>query len=312
MKIILACDESGAKGYADQDEQFPGQVGVFAGLFVPEERLAPAQLRLEAAIAPYRGNDGKLHITDLPPTQQGGLRADLFAAILDLNLPCFWYAIHIAGFHAWHRKTEQLHSDAREKMAASNPNPRVKVGRHRENPESLHAILFTGLYAHMVAYIEERNPGPVDIVVRTDNVDAPIAKLFRQKAEDLLNTDPRTSSATGFDTVTQSVVRAQMRFEAKIPPELQVTTKVERLIITPVGDEDPIVVAADVLANSLCHLFHKRSPGDLYADLNRPSAVEGHPLVNVLATFKDWGGSDISDRMYRHPAAPPFDEAGGW
>jgi hypothetical protein len=26
MKIILAYDESGAKGYLDQDEQFPGQV----------------------------------------------------------------------------------------------------------------------------------------------------------------------------------------------------------------------------------------------------------------------------------------------
>jgi len=309
VKVILACDESGAKGYADQDEQFPGQVGVFAGLFVPEERLAAAEQRLEAAIAPYRGSNGKLHITDLTPVQQGGLRSDLFAAILELDLPCFWYAIHVAGFHAWHRKVEQLHEDARAEMALSNPNPRVKVGSHRENPESLHAILFTGLYAHIVAYIEERRPGPVDIVVRTDNVDAPIAKLFRQKAGDLLNTDPRTSSATGFDTLTRSVVRAEMRFEAEIPPELQVVTKVQSLIITPVGDEDPIVVAADVLANSLCHLFHKRSTQDLYAELNRPSAVEYHPLLDVLATFTNWGGADISDRMYRHPAAPPFDDA---
>jgi hypothetical protein len=34
--VILACDESGAKGYADGDEQSPGEVGVFAGIMVPE------------------------------------------------------------------------------------------------------------------------------------------------------------------------------------------------------------------------------------------------------------------------------------
>tara|TARA_B100001123_G_C15251861_1_gene1003095 strand:- start:485 stop:1063 length:579 start_codon:yes stop_codon:yes gene_type:complete len=191
MKIILACDESGAKGYADKDEQFPGQVGVFAGLFVPEEILPTVEQRLEAAIAPYRDIGGKLHITDLPPKQQDSMRAEIFAAILELKLPCFWHAIHVAGFHSHHLATQKVLSEAHKKRA-SNPNLRVKVGSPRENPASLHAVLFTGLYGHIVAYIEERCPGPVEIIVRTDNVDAPIAKLFRQKADDLLNTGPRT------------------------------------------------------------------------------------------------------------------------
>jgi hypothetical protein len=69
------------------------------------------------------------------------------------------------------------------------------------------------------------------------------------------------------------------------------------------------VVAADVLANSLCYLFHSRPVELLYADLNRPSAVEDHPLFDVLATFRNWVGPDISDRIYRHPAAPPFKDA---
>ena len=307
MKVILACDESGAKGYADKDEQFPGQVGVFAGVFVPEDMLDTAEQRLASAIAPYRGKAGKLHITDLPAAQQGGLRADIFAAILELNLPCFWYAIHVAGFYSWHQKVEQLHANARADMAESNPTPRIKVGSPREKAESLHATLFTGLYAHIVAFIEERNPGLVEVVVRTDNVDAPIAKLFKQKAEDLLYTGARTSTSTGFDTVTKTVVSQQFRFETDIPPELQVATTVESLSIIPVGDEDPIVVAADVLANSLCHHFHNRPAEQLYGDLNRPSAVATHTLLHVLASFKDWGGPDISDRMYRHPAAPSLD-----
>ena len=279
---------------------------MFAGLFVPEEVLSITEQRFERAIAPYRGSDGKLHITDLPSQQQGSMRADIFAAILELNLPCFWYAIHVAGFHSFHRAIQRVLSDARENIAASNPSPRVKAGSPRGNPDSLHATLFTGLYGHIVAYIEERRPGPVEIIVRTDNVDAPIAKLFRQKADNLLSREPRTSTATGFDTVTKTVVSAEIRFEAKIPPELQVTTSVDKLTIVPVDDKDPIVVAADVLANSLCHLFHNRPPEELYGDLNRPSAVENHPLLEVLATFSDWGSADISDRMYRHPDAPPL------
>jgi hypothetical protein len=33
--IVFACDESGAKSYADRDEQLLGEVGVFAGIMVP-------------------------------------------------------------------------------------------------------------------------------------------------------------------------------------------------------------------------------------------------------------------------------------
>jgi hypothetical protein len=37
--IVLACDESGAKGYTNQDEDFPGKTEVFAGIFAPNEYL---------------------------------------------------------------------------------------------------------------------------------------------------------------------------------------------------------------------------------------------------------------------------------
>jgi hypothetical protein len=41
--IVIACDESGAKGYAGGGEKFDGEVGIFAGLMVPDEILANAQ-----------------------------------------------------------------------------------------------------------------------------------------------------------------------------------------------------------------------------------------------------------------------------
>jgi len=304
MKMILACDESGAKGYADRDEQFPGELGLFAGLLVPDEALSRAESALEAAIAPYRGGDGKLHITDLTPQQQNGLRTGIFQAIVDLKLPCFWYAIHVAGFHAFHRDMQNIAEQAREELKAANPNPRIKRGSPRANPESLHAALFTGLYGHIVAFIEERKPGPIEIEVRTDRVDAPIAQLFREKAEELLHEGPKTYVATGYDTVDKSVVTGEIRSEIRYPPEFQIVTTVDELKVVSVGDEDPLVVAADVLANSLLHHFRQRNGDALYAELNRPHAILGHPLQAQLDSFGSWGGSDMADRLYRHPKAP--------
>lgn len=301
MKIILACDESGAKGYANQDEQFPGQVGVFAGLLVPEEILNQTEAALEKVIAPHRGGDGKLHITDLEATAQNKLRQRLFEAIRELEIPCFWYAIHVAGYHRDHtRNAEMIANSAKNTQALGGtiqpPKPRV-------SPGSLHVELFRGLYGHIVAFIEERRPAEVMIEVRTDRVDKPIAKAFQKEAEKLFDTAPRTSTVSGYNRAEKKVVRRQITFEMHLPDEYTIKTKVISLEVQTVSDEDPIVVATDVLANSLNHHFCKRGENELYMDLNRPDAVKSHPLAKNLDTFINWGDRDFSDRMYRHPKA---------
>ncbi|WP_457309518.1 hypothetical protein [Sphingomonas sp. UYAg733] len=304
MKFILACDESGAKGYADQDEQYSGQVGVFAGLLVPESILAQTEAALEAAIAPHRGTDGKLHITDLLAPAQASLREGLYEAIRACRLPCFWYAIHVAGFHAHHNRMIGLLEDAADQARALGNL--VKTGAPREKPDSLHVELFRALYGHMVAFIEERSPGEVEIEARTDPVDTPIAKSFRREADQLLDTAPRKTVASGFDPVANKVIKREMRFETYWPEELRITTRVKSLDLKIVSDADPIVVAADVLANSLYHHFRNRGPDQLYADLNRPIAVADHPLAKSLDAFCNWGGGDlVGDRMFRHPKAKP-------
>lgn len=304
MKFILACDESGAKGYADQDEQFPGQIGVFAGLLVPGDILAKAEAALEAAIAPHRGGDGKLHITDLEASAQADLRERLFEAIRALHLPCFWYAIHVAGYHAHHMMFTGMIAEAVKDAAAlggtiQGPTPRAQ-------PASLHVELFRGLYSHIVAFIEERAPGDVTIEARTDRVDTPIAKSFRVEAERLLDRAPRTSTVTGYDRVEKKIVKRQVTFETHWPEALSISTNVTSLDLRTVSDEDPIVVAADVLANSLHYHFRQRGANEMYEDLNRPGAVQGHPLAYSLDTFRNWGDSDISDRLFRHPKAKPL------
>lgn len=304
MKFILACDESGAKGYADQDEQFPGQIGVFAGLLVPDEIRARVEAALEAAIAPHRGGDGKLHITDIEATAQADLRQRLFDVIRELHPPCFWYAIHVAGFHAHHAMFARVIAGA-----GKNSAPLVETIKRREPrvaPGSLHVELFRGLYGHIVAFIEERAPGDVTIEARTDRVDTPIAKSFRQEAERLLDKTPRTSLVSGYDSVENKVVKRQVTFETHWPESLGITTNVVSLDLRTVSDADPIVVAADVLANSLHHHFRQREADEMYEDLNRPNAVQGHPLAQNLDAFWNWGGPDIADRLFRHPKAKPL------
>ena len=79
--IVLVCDESGAKGYADQQESYPGEVGVFAGILVPEERKAVARTAFQAIYDRYQPVTGKLHIADLAPASQSNLRNDIYEKV---------------------------------------------------------------------------------------------------------------------------------------------------------------------------------------------------------------------------------------
>ena len=94
--VILACDESGAKGYADQGEQYPGQVGVFAGIMVPVEVFSLVKADFDAFIHQYIPARGKLHISDLSANQKQTLRDGCFNLIRKHKLnPILNYCLKI-------------------------------------------------------------------------------------------------------------------------------------------------------------------------------------------------------------------------
>jgi hypothetical protein len=76
--IVVFCDESGAKGYADRSESIEGETGVFAGFVVPRSDLPALQNDLRPVVDQLSPQPGKLHITDLAPTDQESLRQDIF------------------------------------------------------------------------------------------------------------------------------------------------------------------------------------------------------------------------------------------
>jgi len=302
--VIFACDESGSKGYANRDEAFPGEVGVIAGILVPEEVAKHAAAAFDQIYVRYKPKGGKLHIADIPIDQKENLRRDVFAAIQQLRLPCFWYAIHVAGLHDWHKRQQEISKSAQEMLRSARQDkaPRVKGGSPRSKPTSMHVELFSGLYAHLIAFLEERRRKDVDIEVRTDRVDYSILKNFVSAAKQLLSTDPVDKTVTGFDTVTRKLVEGRIRIATKIPPSMHIHIAVRSLTIVP--REDGLVLAADVLANSLNHLFTHRDASQRYTPLNTPAAISNHPLCMHLDSFRDWGAGDlVGDRLYRHPKA---------
>jgi hypothetical protein len=294
----LACDESGAKGYADRDEQVRGEVGVFAGIMVPGELLTNAQAQFDAIAAPFQTSPGKVHITDLSPAQQTQLRKEMFELITQLRLPCFFEAIHVAGFHTFFRRYERLIKQAREQRRS-----RIKLSLRGPQPDSLHVALFFGLYSKLLAFCLERGKQELHIEVRTDQVDAPIFKEFRASAKKLLDFGATIKQVTGYDPDTKQVVKGTVQTK-EIPAEQQLPITIHQLDFKRVNQLDGLVLAADVLANSLAYLYRTRSPIQRYRRLNRPEAVEAHPLALCLDAFNDWGAFDVSDLLYPHPCNP--------
>lgn len=300
-KVYFACDESGAKGYADRDESFPGEVGVFAGVLIPEELFPRVAAHFASIHRSFGDTDGKLHITDLEPARKHSLRAEIFEGIKRFRLTCFWYAIHVAGLHSAHLMTEEFVKSGRDPNA---PPPRIRTGTPRSQPRSLHVELFGGLYARLVAFLMERERNEADIQVLTDPVDRPILKAFEEYANELLDEEPRVTHVTGFDTVTKEVLRSAISFEMMLPPEWAPQIDVANLELRVSKENEGIVLAADVLSNSLLHLFHHRTSDTLFSPLNSPDAIRAHPLADQLTAFYDWGdGFDFGDTIFRHPRA---------
>ena len=180
-------------------------------------------------------------------------------------MPCFWYAIHVAGLHA-HHLSQVAHGEAL-RSARDGAEPRIRRGSLRTETASMHVELFAGLYSHLVAFLLERGRQGVDVEIRTDQIDTPIVKRFAEVADDLLNNDPTVATTSGFDTVERKVVTGSVTVSVKWPPELNLSPVVSSLSIVTVPDNDGLVLAADVLANSLNYLFKSRGGTNLYDPL---------------------------------------------
>jgi hypothetical protein len=148
----------------------------------------------------------------------------------------------------------------------------------------------------------ERGKTLLHIEVRTDQVDDPIFKNFQAAAKSLLEYGAKIQKVTGFDPETKTVVKGTIQIPA-VPPAQQLPITIVQIDFQRITTLDGLVLAADVLANSLAYHYRIRGNKERYRRLNKPDALASHPLFRSLDTFWNWG-TDLSDSLYAHPCDP--------
>jgi hypothetical protein len=289
-EVVVFCDESGAKGYAGQVEKEPGEIGLFSGFPVPRLMLELLAAELKSELAPFRKKAGKIHITDLPPEEQQALREKVYTIFVRREVFCFYEAIYVAGFNDAYKRDCQVI----ETMAA-------KLGRRRKKmpvPQSLHVHLFLGFYGRILTFCAKQGITDLKVEIRTDRIDAPILKKFHSEAVKLLS-DTRTFEIKHWDIETSTVKKqtATLRLQGWPAP-----LSVQDCVIKPDKEDSDLVLAADVIANSVNRHFGSRPAGDKFNSLNSRDAVLTHPLAGLLNIHPPaW---DFSDAFFGHPLSP--------
>lgn len=299
VRAILACDESGAKGYATQREKFPGEIGVMSGILIHEEIADETHAAFQRIYDTYKPSSAvKLHIADLQAARQEALRNEIYGTIESLGLPCFWYAVHVEGMFQAHAEHRKLMDEVK-----LPPSPRFKRGSPRDTPALLHEELFNGFFGNVLAFVEGSEVEKVALRVKTDRVDPGTVKRFETSAKRFLDDGALVSRATALDTDTGEIVSGSVTVQVDWPDSLRLSTDVVELTFE--CSEDGVTLAADVLANSLNHLFVTRDLDELYGPLNDMAAVRRHPLAACFDLFGNSAGGDIvGDRLRAHPKAP--------
>jgi hypothetical protein len=290
--VVVFCDESGATGYANQLEKEPGEIGIFAGFPVPRETLELVIDEFKNELAEFRESTGKIHIAALSPERQERLRQKVYTVLLSRRVFCFYEAIHVQGFHSAYKRDCEFAETLAAKLG--------KAPKKKPLPQSLHVHLFLGFYASILGFCARLGMANVAIEIRTDQVDGPILKEFHSKAGDFLS-GTRNYPLTRWDPETSKVTKASVILKLEGSPA---PIAVRDCVIKPAAEDSDLVLAADVLANSLNYHFRNRPTDKKFGPLNLTEAISTHPLASVLIVRQDRSLWDFADSFFAHPRDP--------
>ncbi len=292
-KVFFIADESGAKGYSNIQEREPGELGVMAGYLIPENCLDSVKRDFDSIRSKFF-TAGKVHITDLTPSQQHEMRQEFYAYFLNRNIFWVYEATYVQGYADHARRlnelTKEAHQARRSDVAMS----------WRETHDMLHGDLFQGAFGKAVAFSMDRVGVPVQVNVITDRTDVSILNIFEEKASELLSVgEDSTHKATGFDRVAKQVVTGNISMNVLDPGNL--LGDFSQVSFTIVCDDSSLTLAADVLANSVYYQLKKLQDKSFGTALNKTRSMAEHPLQCLLYGGAADDGIDITDAIYRHP-----------
>lgn len=294
-KIILVIDESGAKGYSDKKESYPGEVGIMAGFLIPDKHIKEVVNNLEIIRQRYL-TDGKLHITDLDSTQQENLRGNIFEYILKNQIPCIYEAIHVEGFFQQFQFTASLIKQAKDQHLS-----KIKIPGN-ERKELLHIELFQGAFGKAIAFCMDFIGNRFLVSVITDQIDEGVKKKFNATASELINSgEDSIHEFKGYDPDKKKVIRGR-NMEFKIDNAKKVLGDFSGIKFSIDVEDSALTLASDVIANSINHHFKQRIKNGIGSHLNTKKAISGHPLESLF--YGLWESSEINyfpDAIFMHP-----------
>jgi hypothetical protein len=291
--VVVFCDESGAKGYADKPEKELGEVGVFAGFPVQRADVERLAYDFRKGLEEFReGSSGKIHIADLSPENQEKLRRKVYTILLGREVPCFYEAVHVQGFHAAYKQACEL-----GEMLAANLGKRPK---RKLPPQSLHVHLFLGFYGKILSFCRRLGITRMTVEIRIDRVDGPILEEFRSAARDIL-TGTKKYPTKHYDPIAKKVTKGIATWKIESP---SAPIDVQACVIRSTAKYPDLILAADVLANSLSHDLRNRASDQKLGPLNIKKAVSTHPLARLLQSGQSRLVYDFADGWFSHPQNP--------
>ena len=283
-------DESGAGGLSskltpDRDHE----LGLVCALLVPASRVQEFRDAFRPgyeSFADAMPSGAKLHITDAFASGNESwarvarrVRSEFHGLVHRLGIPLIYEARRLRIDRESHNL---LHNIPSPDDSSRNSSPRLRGHPSRSRVES-HLVL--GLSLKLDAFCADYQLHKVDLLF--DNLDGKLARLYRDTIERTRKVGNSTHILKSRHPDPALRTEFKLSFESDSPIPLS-TRFLGQLRIA--GKSDPLVLAADSLANALYdHLTSL--PSD--AHLNRPSSIEGWDLAHRVYGVRDDAIEDI-------------------
>lgn len=296
-RVMLICDESGAKGYASQKEAYQGEVGVVAGFAVGQgTQLGELKKALSQAISGFQvSKQSKFHITDLANNEQSQLRNLVFRVLKIHNVPLCYGASYVDGFNRDYEQCKSRYFEIVKKAKSNN------IGlTNNYIPPLLQGELFFIYLGKTLDFLITHNLLVDSVAVVTDQIDVLIRKEYVKQIERLLNNSSGgTRSLNAFDYDTKVTSRHEIKIT--IQTDGPVDTHLRSMHSTIEVDDNELTLAADVLSNSVKYYLEKYGIESQFHALNTKAAIKKHPLhVQFVGMHDDPNRVPVIDIKYAH------------
>lgn len=273
-------DESGARGYSRKlTAARDHDLGLMCALLIPTERVREFRNAFRSGYEQFLNampDSARPHITDAFmsgnecwATVARSVRSEFHRLIRCLQIPVIYEARRLAVERNSHERQELLVSQAKETRRSPIRIPdRVSQSRIEDQ-------LVLGLALKLDAFCEDFKRRRVDMLF--DEIDNTMAQGYRTVVDRTRNIGKSRRVVKGWNPETKSQVRGEISFEVHAPFPLNTRSLGELHVV---GKADPLMLAADIVANSLYD--HLRG-------------LASDAFLNCRPSIDGW---DLEDRVY--------------